>query len=204
VDALAGTWRIWGTLGQSLTDAEWTAPSRCSGWDVAALYAHHSAYPVVLSGPPAPPAEWPPGDPLTAPELLRRYNGPGGLAHTAAPANAERAVQEAGRHDHGVLVERFIVTAPAAADMLRAADPYLVVPWTGAETGLRLAEALRIVVMEATVHLLDVQRALGREPEVPGLALQCTAALLAEVAPPVELIEAATGRSATSPLPVLR
>jgi hypothetical protein len=67
-----------------------------------------------------------------------------------------------------------------------------------------LSEGLRIVLLEATVHLLDIQRALGQPPELPGTALAHTASLLAEVAPGVELIEVATGRSATSPFPVLR
>jgi hypothetical protein len=54
------------------------------------------------------------------------------------------------------------------------------------------------------VHLLDVQRALDHPPVVPTPALQDTVQLLAELAPAVEFIEAATGRSACSPLPVLR
>jgi len=54
------------------------------------------------------------------------------------------------------------------------------------------------------VHLLDIQRALDHPPVVPKPALQDTVQLLAELAPAVELIEAATGRSTHSPLPVLR
>jgi hypothetical protein len=60
------------------------------------------------------------------------------------------------------------------------------------------------VLLESVVHLLDVLRALGRGPTVDQGALREVAALLAEVAPPVEFIEAATGRSPTNPLPVLR
>jgi hypothetical protein len=67
-----------------------------------------------------------------------------------------------------------------------------------------LVEALRIVVMETTVHLLDVQRALAYPPVVPPQALQDTVQLLAHLVPAVEFIEAATGRSTQSPLPVLR
>ncbi|WP_433868508.1 hypothetical protein [Saccharopolyspora sp. CA-218241] len=66
------------------------------------------------------------------------------------------------------------------------------------------SEAIRIVLMESVVHLLDVLDALGRAPEVAPAALRETAHLLAEVAEPVGLIEAATGRSSRSPLPVLR
>jgi hypothetical protein len=56
----------------------------------------------------------------------------------------------------------------------------------------------RIVLLEATVHLLDVQRALDHPPLVPSPALKDTAQLVAEVAPAVEFIEAATGRSTHS------
>jgi hypothetical protein len=69
---------------------------------------------------------------------------------------------------------------------------------------ITLVEALRLVLMEATVHLLDVQRALDHPPAVPPEALRDTVQLLAEVAPPIDFIEAATGRSTHSPLPVLR
>lgn len=204
VDALAGTWRVWGSAGQSLTDDGWTTATRCPGWDVAALYAHHSLLPVAIAAGPPPPGGQSSGEPIDAAGLLRRFNAPGGVATTFAPAVAEQAVREAAANDRGSLVERFTVTAPAAVDLLRTADPDMVVPWPGADTGIRLAEAVRVILLEATVHLLDVQRALGQEPAVPGSALRCTVQLLAELPPAVELIEAATGRSATSPLPVLR
>ena len=54
------------------------------------------------------------------------------------------------------------------------------------------------------MHLLDVLDGLGRAPDVPAEALRETAHLLADLADPVAFVEAATGRSATSPLPVLR
>ena len=66
------------------------------------------------------------------------------------------------------------------------------------------AEATRIVLLESTVHLLDVLAALGRAPDVPATALREAAHLLAELADPVAFVEAATGRSSRSPLPVVR
>jgi hypothetical protein len=86
----------------------------------------------------------------------------------------------------------------------RHTEATVVVPWAASGGVVMLVEALRIVLMEATVHLLDVQRAVCRAPFVPTQALQGTAQLLAELAPAVEFIEAATGRSTHSPLPVLR
>ena len=57
--------------------------------------------------------------------------------------------------------------------------------------------------MEATVHLLDLRRALDLPTDVPADGLAHTVAVLAGMAPPVDLIEAATGRGAAAPFPVL-
>jgi hypothetical protein len=68
---------------------------------------------------------------------------------------------------------------------------------------LRLDEAVSIGVMEATVHLLDLRHALGQPADLPADGLAQTAAVLVAMAPPVDLIEAATGRSTATPFPVL-
>lgn len=200
--ALGETWKVWAELGRSLTGERWAVATRCAGWDVASVYAHHSRFPLALSAAPPPPAPVP-GRPLSAPEVLRGYNRPGGVAEASAGAVEKAAVDEAARVTRAELVERFAVLGPTAAAGLRAADPALIVAWPSVETGVHLGEAVRIVVMEATVHLLDVQRALGMPPAVPEVALDETARLLAEVAPAVDLIEAATGRGG-APFPVLR
>lgn len=77
-------------------------------------------------------------------------------------------------------------------------------PLTASGAVVTLGEALKIVLMEATVHLLDAQRALDHPLFVPALALKDTAQLLLELTSAVEFIEAASGRSTQSPLPVLR
>ncbi|MEV4695105.1 maleylpyruvate isomerase N-terminal domain-containing protein [Micromonospora echinospora] len=41
-EVLGDLWRVWGAWGADLDEAQWTAPTRCAGWDVAALYAHVS------------------------------------------------------------------------------------------------------------------------------------------------------------------
>jgi hypothetical protein len=66
-----------------------------------------------------------------------------------------------------------------------------------------LVEGLRIVVMESVVHLLDIQHAL-RLPRAPGSGRGDTVRFLAKIAPAVEFIEAATGRTDHTPLPILR
>ena len=203
LDALEQTWQAWSQLGGSLRTPQWSAASRCPGWDVACLYAHHSQFLLAL-GTPTPPAPEVPGQPQSAVQVLRAFNDPGGVADAAAPAVADQAARDAAQHEPAELAERFAKLGPAAIRLLRTASPDLVVPWPPAPSGVLLGEGLRIILMEATVHLLDVQRALGQPPALPGTALAHTASLLAEVAQGVELIEAATGRSATSPFPVLR
>jgi hypothetical protein len=117
---------------------------------------------------------------------------------------ADRAVREADTVSRSDLVERFSRIGPAVVANLRGADPDRLVPWPAAEGVLPLTEALRIMLMEAAVHLLDVQRALSEEPAIPAGALRETVRLLGEIPDPVDLIEAATGRSELSPLPLLR
>lgn len=70
-------------------------------------------------------------------------------------------------------------------------------------TMLPLSEAISIRILEATVHLLDLQRALGVPPEVPPARLEHTVGILAETTP-VGFIELPTGRSEVEVFPVLR
>lgn len=202
LDALQETWQVWAQLGADLTEEQWSKPTRCPGWDVAAVYAHHSEFPHALSAPPPLPAEG--GDVVTAVEVLRRYNVPNGVAHTMAPLVADRAVSAAGRYTRSELIERFAGHGPRALQQLRRAEAATLVSWPASGAVVTLSEGLRIVLMEATVHLLDVQRALDHQPSVPTAALQDTTHLLAELAPAVEFIEAATGRSTQFPFPLLR
>ncbi|MGH4025240.1 MAG: maleylpyruvate isomerase N-terminal domain-containing protein [Pseudonocardiaceae bacterium] len=203
LDALDQTWQVWAQLGDELTEEQWSSATRCPGWDVAALYAHHSVFPVIMDAPLPLPDE-PVGAPVAAAEILRTFDAPDGVAHTIAEQIADQAVSDAARHTRKDLVDRFGVHGPRAVARLHQAEPSVVVPWPATSMVITLGEALRIVVLEATVHLLDVQRALDRAAHVPSAALQDTARLLAELSPAVEFIEAATGRSTHSPLPVLR
>jgi uncharacterized protein (TIGR03083 family) len=199
--AIEETWRLWAEVGTSLTETQWRTPTRCTGWDVAAVYAHHSNAARSLDTPL--PAADIPGDPITAVTLLRQFNAPGGVAHELAPTIADHEVQEAARHTQAELVGRFVTHGPGAVGQLGAGTPELVISWVGVAV-LPLVEALRVVLLKATVHLLDVLRALDLPPNLPPAAMTDTALLLAEMAPPLDFIETATGRSTTSPLPVLR
>jgi len=205
IDALGETWRQWAEIAEGLQPGEWAAASRCDGWDVACLYAHHSLFPLALSGSVQPaPDQFGDKGPLTAAEILRGFNVRDGAAHTMAEAVAGRARADAGRLSPEELTRRFSSVANQALNALRNAPPDMLVTWPRTDGVVPMQEAVRIVLLESAVHLLDVLRALGREPAVDEGALREVAALLAEVASPVELIEAATGRSPTSPFPLLR
>lgn len=200
VDALDQTWSEWARVGSELIGEDWHRPTRCAPWQVAQLYPHHSSFPAVLASPATSDEKT---SPVGAAHVLRGFNAPGGEAHTMASAVAERATTASTKHTPAELVEQFAVNGPRAIATLRAAEPAQPVPWV--DYVMPLAEVVRIALLEATVHLLDLQRALGQPPTIPDVALRETATLLAEIAPAVEFIESATGRApAAPPLPVIR
>jgi uncharacterized protein (TIGR03083 family) len=195
-------WRRWAEVGATLSEQQWSQPTRCDGWDIAALYAHVSMFPRALIEPPPAPDETS-GDPVTAVDILRGFNAPGGVAHHLATQVAQAAVATARNLTPATLVAVY-ADGPRATTALRHREPTSLVAWPGSGGPTTWIEALRIVLMESVVHLLDVLDALGRAPQLPGAALDETTHLLAELADPVRLIDAATGRSADSPFPVLR
>ena len=202
VDALEDVWRRWADLGAGLSDAQWSARTRCDGWDVAALFAHVGLFPRAVADPPPVPDG---GDePVTAVDILRGFNAPSGVAHAMADQVAAAAVTLAADLGRPALVGLFAEAGPAGIVALRGRPAAGLVPWPGAGAVTTWVEAVRIVLVESVVHLLDVLDGLGLPPDLPAEALRETAHVLAEIADPVPFIEAATGRSTGSPLPVLR
>lgn len=202
LDALEACWRVWAEIGTELSEEDWARPTRCDGWDVNAIFAHHAGYPMGLRT--RPDAE-PSGDVVTAVDVLRGYNVPGSAEVEAiATAVAEGARGQAATIDRGRLVVAFSEDAREALGWLRATPGETLFPWPGGPVSIMLAEAVRIVIMEATVHLYDVQNALGLERKAPATAEREVAQLLAEIPVGPAFIEAATGRSDQQVLPVIR
>lgn len=202
VDAVAVAWSCWAATGSGLDAAGWATPSRCDGWDVAALFAHVAMFPRAVLHAPAPPADA--GTPATAAAILARFNEPGGVAHAMADQVARQAVAGARDMSADTLVAAFADTGGRAVDALRSHRCDDPVPWPAANAVTTWDEAVRIVLLESVVHLYDVLDALGRPPDVPGDGPREAAHLLAEVAGPARFVAAATGRSDEAVLPVLR
>lgn len=199
---LAEAWASWAQRAGVISAQEWERPTRLPGWTVRELYAHVAPVPEMFAGLREAVLDGPAeiGD---GAGVLRAYNRPGGVAHTAAGQVADLAREAARLAEPAVLVARFGVEGPAALEALADVPPQTAVahPLLGSVTVGALGE---VALMEATVHLLDLVAAVGGPPPAQG-ALHFTRAMLAEVADPVAFIEAAAGRGGVqSVLPVIR
>jgi hypothetical protein len=126
-----------------------------------------------------------------AAEMLRRFNAPGGIAHTSADNLAEQATSEAARVTPDDVVTRFT----ECAEMLRATtmskETVITYPVVGSTT---LAVVAEVALMEATVHLLDLADAVGGvQPSDEALA--ATRDLLIAIPDPAAAIEVLAGRA---------
>jgi uncharacterized protein (TIGR03083 family) len=198
---LARLWTAWSRQGRALSAEQWERPTRLGDWTVRMLYAHAAGWPVGFSRLVGTVRDTEPTH-ATAAALLGDFNRPGGVATSEAGDVAARARETASARAPAELVERFAVTGPQAIATARRLGP-VVVDYFG-RAMLPLEEAVGIGILEATVHLLDLQRALGARPELPADGVEHTVALLAQMAPPVDFIELATGRGSATVFPVLR
>ncbi|MDH6577273.1 maleylpyruvate isomerase N-terminal domain-containing protein [Kitasatospora sp. MAP5-34] len=194
-------WQSWAERGSRLGPEEWARPTRLPGWSVHALFAHVAPAPEMFAQLRGALVQEPAAVTSGA-EIIRNYNRPGEVAHTAADQVAEHARQVADQTPPGVLLRRFAVEGPKALAELGDVPLSSVVahPLLGTVTFGALGE---VAVLEATVHLLDLIAAIGGPPP-PGAAVQAARDLLAAVPDSVAFIEAATGRTTAPVLPVLR
>ncbi|HEX6500444.1 MAG TPA: maleylpyruvate isomerase N-terminal domain-containing protein [Micromonosporaceae bacterium] len=205
LDHLGLVWAAWARVGSSLTDEQWAAPTRLPGWAVVDVYAHHSAFPGAIATIATSPAADAPMTHAGASALLAMFNAPNGPAHTMSDVVRDRAVALARERSTSDLVAEFEVTAARATEVASSVRLDQPIDYGGVAV-LAFGEALRIALLEAVVHYLDLARALDLPVPGPvvGEPLRATAALLAEVADPVVFVERATGRSDVEVLPVIR
>ncbi|MCX2734015.1 maleylpyruvate isomerase N-terminal domain-containing protein [Saccharopolyspora sp. NFXS83] len=206
VDALDRAWRAWAELGRNLDAARWARPTRLEGWTVRHVFAHYADVPAMIGAAlDAEDAVEPEAAPTfaDAARLLAFMQRPGGIAHTAAERIRDAGVADS--RSPAELVEQFTDVAPRTIARLRGQDLDRLVPYFGLGT-VAGGEVLRIQLMEAVVHYLDLATALELPKPGPlaGEPMRETAALLTAVADPVHLVEAATGRGGAEVFPVLR
>jgi hypothetical protein len=125
------------------------------------LYAHAAGWPVGFSRLVARVREVAPTR-ASAAGLLGDFNRPGGIATSQADRVAAAAREDAATYTPAQLIEPFSVTGPQAIATARQLGP-VVVDYFGLAM-LPMEEAVSIGILEATVHLLDLQRALGCRP----------------------------------------
>lgn len=206
VDALDRVWQAWAELGRDLDAERWASPTRLEGWTVRHVFAHCADVPALIGTALSAEDTTLPGDAPTfadAARLLAFMQRPDGVAHTAADRIRDAGVADP--RPTGELVEQFTEVAPRTIARLRGQDLGRPVPYFGLGT-VAGGEVLRVQLMEAVVHYLDMATALGLPKPGPlaGEPLRETAALLTAVADPVHLVEAATGRGGVQVFPVLR
>jgi uncharacterized protein (TIGR03083 family) len=201
LDTLAECWVLWGGALVELEPDQWAAPTRLGTWDVRSLVTHHAGWLLgftqIADKVVAEAAEL-----TTAVDLLRRFNEPGGVA-TEYAGDIERQTREhAATVPTDQLVATFATTAPEAIAVAREVGIDTAIDYVGVAT-MTVGEVARIGVLEATVHGLDLLRAVGAPVErVPASAQEAVADLLVALPGRLAFIEGATGRR---PLfPVLR
>jgi uncharacterized protein (TIGR03083 family) len=194
LQALEATWRVWARLGEGMDEADWSRPSRNARWTVKETYAHHSRAVLRLAefaqAPTTLPAEH--RDAASFLGQFGRRPDDAGLVEVAAQAEAAAATP-------AELIATFRDLGPRAIDTARATGELVVQTDEGR---IVLSEYVRTRVVEAVLHLLDVQRDLGLPPDVPEDALRTTAHVLVDFAPPIDFVEVVTGRSNLSIFPL--
>jgi hypothetical protein len=125
-----------------------------------------------------------------AAEMLRRFNAPGGIAHTSADNIAERAATDATTLTPAEAVTRFTECAEILRATPMSKETVIAYPVVGSTT---LAVVAEVALMEATVHLLDLADAVGGvQPSEQALA--ATRDLLIAIPDPIAAIEVLAGR----------
>jgi len=126
-----------------------------------------------------------------AAEMLRRFNAPGGIAHTSADRIAERATSDAAALTPDEAVTRFTECAEILRATPMSKKTVISYPVVGSTT---LAVVPEVALIEATVHLLDLDDAVGGvQPSRQALA--ATRDLLIAVPDPIAAIEVLAGRA---------
>lgn len=190
-EVLADAWERWARRCSQLSAEEWSTPTRCEGWDVAALLAHVCPDPAMFAQLAEAVVD-PPAAVTDAAVLLRRFNEPDGVANTNAGSLAEQARSDAAALTPEAAARRFADSARTLRATTVPADTVIAYPSVGSTT---LAVITETALMEATVHLLDLAAAVGGVEPSPQ-ALAATRDLLISVPDATAAVEVLAGRAA--------
>jgi uncharacterized protein (TIGR03083 family) len=199
-DVLEELWQRWCDLGRRLDGEAWVRPTRCEGWTVADVFAHVSqgisgleglATRRVVEGLP---------EHRSAAALLRALKPAPEVATELAEVTARRATDDASAVSRQEMINRFCRDGSQAVSEARLKRGATVDYFRHGTTTIEASVHLRIV--EALIHLLDVDDALDEEINLPDAALRRTTDFLVEMTPPRVFIEFASGRSDVHPFPV--
>lgn len=136
-----------------------------------------------------------------AADMLRRFNEPDGIAHTAAASLAEQAVCDAETLTPEAAANRFGECARILCATPMSDESVTAYPSVGSTT---LAVITEVALMEATVHLLNLADAVGGVEPSPE-ALTATRDLLIAVPNPTAAIEVLAGQAdPATAVPVIR
>jgi hypothetical protein len=186
----ADAWERWARRCAEHTPQQWSTPTRCRPWDVRGLVAHlcpdRSMSTCWMRRRPTDPPRS-----LTLQSCCAASTPPDGIAHTSADRIAERATTDATKLTPDDAVTRFTQCAEILRATPMSKKTVISYPVVGTTT---LAVVAEVALMEATVHLLDLDDAVGGvQPSHEALA--ATRDLLISVPNPIAAIEVLAGRA---------
>lgn len=199
VQALGKLWQVWLSECRQMSDAQWRLPTRCGEWDVMSLAAHVSSGVGGLDALVTKRVVDGPAVITTAAELIRAVKPSSDVAEELSVKVARSARDDADQSTAAELVHRFEQgVSLCSADSV---DVQAVCDYFG--RGYATVEAaVDLRVVEATVHLFDLQIALDKPLDAPVEGVRITRDFLTDLVPAIDFIEAATGRRPVDFFPV--
>jgi uncharacterized protein (TIGR03083 family) len=197
--ALADLWDAWAEIGSNLKPEQWTLATRCEDWDVQALFAHVSAgVGGLLSLLNERKVDSVP-DLVRATDIIRMVKPSPEVAQKLAVRVSAMAIEDARSQTPASLIERLA----SGREVCLLAQQHLgdVADYFG-RGNATIAGSVDLRVVEAAVHLLDLQASLGMPADLPESGAAVTMEFLVGLVPAVDFIEAATGRTTAQFFPL--
>ena len=197
--ALADLWDSWAEIGSNLKPEQWKLPTRCEDWDVQALFAHVSAgvggLLTLLNERNVDSAP----DLVRATDIIRALKPSQEVAQKLAVRVSAMAIEDSRSQDPASLVDRL----RSGREVCILAQQHLhdVVDYFG-RGNATVAGSVDLRIVEAAVHLLDLQASLGVPADLPESGRSVTMEFLVGLLPAVDFIEAATGRTTAQFFPL--